>query len=196
MRSPRRTKIFGTAAVFFCVYVFFIGNKIHQSTLQLIDSRRQMAQSARRADSANRAKSNFLALMSHEIRTPMTGIFGMIDFLKETPLSAEQRDFVTTIRDCSKTLLNTLNDILDFSKIESGKLEISPINYDFHTVMNNASRLLTQMAESKGWSAPGVRVLVIGLSYAPEIAQAMLRQQQATAVVGARTRIVDGGWAW
>jgi len=148
--SVQETRYFGAAILMFSVFAFNIGNKIRISTLQLVDSRQKAAQSARRADEANRAKSSFLALMSHEIRTPMTGIFGMIDFLKETELSDQQKDFVVTIRECSKTLLNTLNDILDISKIESGKLAISRINYDFAGTLQNSARVLQQLAEGKG----------------------------------------------
>lgn len=146
----QETPYCAAALLFFSIYVFSVGRKMLKSTLELVDSKHQMALSARRADDANRAKSNFLALMSHEIRTPMTGIFGMLDFLKETPLNAEQKDFVFTISDCSKTLLNTLNDVLDFSKVESGKLGISAVNYDFHAMLEHAARLLRQVAEDKG----------------------------------------------
>ncbi|TAL37999.1 MAG: response regulator [Alphaproteobacteria bacterium] len=138
------------AVLVFAIYAVIIGHKIRQSTLQLIDSKIQMQQSAKRADDANRAKSAFLALMSHEIRTPMTGIFGMIDFLRETKMTDEQKEFVVTIRDCSKTLLNTLNDILDFSKIESGKLAIAKVNFDLHGVLNHSARILRDIAGKKG----------------------------------------------
>ena len=148
--AKQETAYAGAAVAVFSVYVFFIGWKIRASTVQLIDSKIQLQQSAKRADEANRAKSSFLALMSHEIRTPMTGIFGMIDFLRETNLTEEQKEFVVTIRDCSKTLLNTLNDILDFSKIESGKLAISKVNFDLHGVMNNSGRVLREIAGNKG----------------------------------------------
>lgn len=143
-------RYFGGATVLFCAYVYSIGRKMFASTMQVIESKHQMAQSARKADDANRAKSAFLALMSHEIRTPMTGIFGMLDFLKDTKLDTEQKDFVTTISDCSKTLLNTLNDVLDFSKVESGKLAISAINFDFHGMLSNSARIMRQTAEDKG----------------------------------------------
>jgi signal transduction histidine kinase/CheY-like chemotaxis protein/HPt (histidine-containing phosphotransfer) domain-containing protein len=157
----------GVASLLFSFYVFSIGRKIRVTTLQLFDSKNEMAKSARRADEANRAKSSFLALMSHEIRTPMTGIFGMLDFLKESPLNDEQKDFVATIQDCSKTLLNTLNDILDFSKVESGKLTIAEINFDFHAMLKNAHRLMHQTAGDKGLAlildiAPNVPVRVYG----------------------------------
>ncbi|HYD18544.1 MAG TPA: ATP-binding protein [Patescibacteria group bacterium] len=146
----QETRYAGTAVLLFCLYVFTIGRKMLASTRELIESKRQASLNARRADEANRAKSSFLALMSHEIRTPMTGIFGMLDFLKDTPLNAEQKDFVTTISDCSKTLLNTLNDVLDFSKVESGKLNISAVNFDLHNMLSNSARVMRQTAEDKG----------------------------------------------
>jgi CheY-like chemotaxis protein/HPt (histidine-containing phosphotransfer) domain-containing protein len=90
-----------------------------------------------------------LALMSHEIRTPMTGILGMVDFMKETKMTAEQQGFINTISDCSKTLLNTLNDILDISKLEAGKLQISNVNFDLRTVINNSARVMQLLADEK-----------------------------------------------
>ncbi|TAL35912.1 MAG: response regulator [Alphaproteobacteria bacterium] len=133
----------GTGVIIFTLYAFLIAKTIRISLVKLIDTTRREAE-------ANKAKSSFLALMSHEIRTPMTGIFGMLDFLKETPLNDDQRSFVTTISDCSKTLLNTLNDILDFSKIESGKLSISKTNFELHGMLNNSARILEQIAHDKG----------------------------------------------
>lgn len=148
--NVQETRYAGPAVLFFCLYVFSIGRKMLASTKELIESKKQASLNARRADDANRAKSSFLALMSHEIRTPMTGIFGMVDFLKDTPLNAEQKDFVGTISDCSKTLLNTLNDVLDFSKVESGKLDISAVNFDLHNMLENSGRVMRQTAEDKG----------------------------------------------
>jgi len=76
------------------------------------------------AEIAASSKSNFLASMSHEIRTPMNGILGMVDLMKRSPLSEDQKEMVATIQDSGKALLSLINDILDISKIEAGRIEL------------------------------------------------------------------------
>jgi signal transduction histidine kinase/CheY-like chemotaxis protein/HPt (histidine-containing phosphotransfer) domain-containing protein len=139
----QETKYIGIAHALFCGYCLYMAQNIRQSAVALVNTTRQ-------AQAANEAKSQFLALMSHEIRTPMAGILGMIDFMKDTPLSEEQAGYINTVSECSKTLLNTLNDILDVSKLEAGKLQISNINFDFHAVLANTIRVLSRNAENKG----------------------------------------------
>ncbi|NJO30915.1 MAG: response regulator [Richelia sp. SL_2_1] len=95
------------------------------------------------------AKQEFLAMVSHEIRTPVASIIGMTDILLNTQLSGHQKEFVDTIYNSGKALLEIINDILDFSKIESGKLEFEQEPFHLNSCIEQAISLLLPQAKEK-----------------------------------------------
>ncbi len=101
------------------------------------------------ADSANKAKSNFLADMSHEIRTPINAILGMNEMILHESKEEETLEYASNIKSAGNTLLSIINTILDFSKIEDGRMGLVPAEFDTVEMINGLVNSISERAKEK-----------------------------------------------
>ncbi len=125
-------------------------DRADQARKEVARCRQELVEVRSLAESASRAKTEFLATISHEIRTPLNGILPILDLLQGTELNDEQRRYVRTALNSSRHLLRIINDILDYAKADSGKLELESIELNLEELVRGVLDLMATSAERKG----------------------------------------------
>jgi PAS domain S-box-containing protein len=124
--------------------------RVQERTAELAQTNVQLSHAKDAAEAASLAKSTFLANMSHEIRTPLNAVIGMTELVLKSPLSAQQREFLHTVKDSGEALLSVINDILDFSKIEAGKLALDCSTFDLRESLGDTMKSFAIRAHQQG----------------------------------------------
>ncbi|HEY5763991.1 MAG TPA: ATP-binding protein [Rhodocyclaceae bacterium] len=127
--------------------------ELQREILERQEVERALRRSEKLADTANRAKSEFLSSMSHELRTPMNAILGfaqLLDTEPDSPLSQNQRKFVAQITRAGEHLLGLINQVLDLARIESGKLSLSIEPVPLAPLVDECLPLIQSLADEHG----------------------------------------------
>jgi PAS domain S-box-containing protein len=111
---------------------------------------KELIKNKKSAEYANNMKSLFLANISHELRTPMNGVLGILEILKNTELTSQQKEYVELISSSGRSLVNILNDILDLSKIQSNKITFQNVPFNLEKCINQIYSIMLPTVKSKG----------------------------------------------
>ena len=138
--------ILGIAALIMLMNVVLYIRSVKSLKKQLVQEK-EMQKARQVAQSANNAKSEYLAMISHEIRTPMNGVLGMSNLLLQGSLTDEQKDYTQTIHNSAESLLRIVNDVLDFSKIEAGKIHLDKSSVNIRDLIMEAFSILPKSTD-------------------------------------------------
>lgn len=142
--ASRRQAFAGYEKVFLTLCAQWIGHEIEREAAD-----KDIHVAMEQAETANRAKSEFLATMSHEIRTPMNAIVGMADLLGETDLSSTQKEYLGALSRSTAHLLDLIDDILDLSKVEAGLVQLEEVSFDLNGILDRCTEALTLRTQAK-----------------------------------------------
>ncbi|WP_259071487.1 hybrid sensor histidine kinase/response regulator [Mucilaginibacter sp. X4EP1] len=107
------------------------------ATLYTLFEKKYIDELVEQSNKVINTKTQFLATMGHELRTPLNGIIGIVSLLKNETDAAKKEEYIQIIQSCSDEMLHQINDILDFNKIEAGMLDISPVSFNLHDLLND-----------------------------------------------------------